>query len=256
MNVLAFFAHPDDETMLAGGALALLAGRNVQIHYYCATRGEGGEVGEPPLCGAAELGAVREAELVCAVGALGGSSLTFLGYVDPTIGPDNVLYAFDAQLTVLAGQVAASIRQHQPAAVFSHGSNGEYGHPAHRLMHQAVSVAVASLGDQAPLFYTVLAAYPDHPRPRLVNKDDPAHFVLDISAVKEKKVRAALCHATQNALFVRQASKDAGHAVSVPEVILSSESFHRVYPALRAPAGEPAPDGIPPQDALTAVLFT
>ncbi len=246
MNVLAFFAHPDDETMMAGGALALLAQHQVQVHYYSATRGEGGEVGEPALCNPAELGGVREAELVCAVRALGGSSLTFLGYVDPRVGPGDTLYAFDAHLTVLAGQVAASIRQHRPVAIFSHGSNGEYGHPAHVLMHQAVSLAVASLGAEAPLFYTVLATYPQHPQPRLCNTADPAHLVLDISAAKAQKVQAALCHATQNALFVRRASQEAGRAVSVPEVIQAVESFRRVYP--------PAPEGVCPPDALTAVL--
>jgi len=50
VNVLAFFAHPDDETMLAGGILALLSRGGAQVHYLCATRGEGGEVGEPPVC--------------------------------------------------------------------------------------------------------------------------------------------------------------------------------------------------------------
>ena len=47
MNVLAFFAHPDDETMLIGGTLAILAQNGVRVHYVCATRGEGGEVGRP-----------------------------------------------------------------------------------------------------------------------------------------------------------------------------------------------------------------
>ena len=60
MNVLAFFAHPDDETMMAGGALMMLARQGLQVHYYSATRGEGGEVGEPPLCTFEELGTVRE----------------------------------------------------------------------------------------------------------------------------------------------------------------------------------------------------
>jgi N-acetylglucosamine malate deacetylase 2 len=246
MNVLAFYAHPDDETMMAGGALCLLARQGIQVHYYCATRGEGGEVGEPPVCSIEQLGDVREAELVNAVKALGGSSLTFLGYVDPRVGPDDTLYAFDANLTMLAGQVAASIQQHRPAAVFSHGSNGEYGHPAHVLMHQAVSLAVASLGEQAPLLYTSNAIYPNHPRPRLANKDDAAHFILDISPVKEQKIQAALCHLTQNALFMRNASKEAGRPVSVPEVILPTESFHRAYPAV--------PEGAPPQDAITQAL--
>src|SRR5512147_2614627 len=144
MNVLAFFAHPDDETMLAGGALALLARAGASVQYLCATRGEGGETGEPPLCTAEELGEVRENELVCAVQALGGRSLTFLGHIDPRIGPGDELFAYTRDLTMLAGQVAASIRQFEIDGVFTHGSNGEYGHPAHILSHQAARVAVES----------------------------------------------------------------------------------------------------------------
>src|SRR5512145_478969 len=110
MNILAFFAHPDDETMLAGGALALLAQNGAQVHYLCATRGEGGEVGEPPACTMEQLGDVREQEMVCAVRALGGRSLMFLGHTDPRVGPEAALYAFTDDLVLLSGQVAASIR--------------------------------------------------------------------------------------------------------------------------------------------------
>src|SRR5512140_2421533 len=233
MNALAVFAHPDDETMLCGGTLALLALGGWKVHYLSATRGEGGEVGDPPVCTPEQLGEVRELELVNAVGALGGSSLTFLGYVDPRVGPEDQLFAYKANLTVLAGQIAASIRQVAPEAVFTHGSNGEYGHPAHLLTHQAVGIAVASLGEQAPLLYTVAASYPGHPRPRLANKDDPAHLVLDVTPAQERKTRAALCHRTQHALFVRRLSQDLGRPVSVPEAILLEEGLHRVYPPVK-----------------------
>jgi LmbE family N-acetylglucosaminyl deacetylase len=247
MNVLAFFAHPDDETMMAGGALAILAKAGYQVHYYCATRGEGGETGDPPLCPVEALGQVREAELVCAVKTLGGSSLTFLGYVDPRVGPDDKLFPFEANLTVLAGQIAASIRQHEPLAVFGHGANGEYGHPAHLLMHQATAIAVASFGQKAPLFYTPNAAYPGHPRPRLANKDNPAHFVLDLGAMRDRKLQAAKCHQTQNAMFVRNSSKEAGRPLSMDEVILPTESYHRAYP--------PTPPGEMPDDLITVALL-
>lgn len=246
MNVLAFFAHPDDETMMAGGAFCLLARAGFQVHYYSATRGEGGETGDPPLCSVEELGDVREGELVCAVKVLAGSSLTFLGYVDPRVGPGDALFPFEANLTMLAGQVAASIQQHQPVAIFSHGSNGEYGHPAHLLMHHAVEIAVASLGEQAPLLYTPHAAYPTNPRPRLMNKADPAHFILDISAAREQKMQAALCHKTQNAMFIRNSSKDAGRTLTMAEIILDTESFHRAAP--------PVPTGAIPEDPITAAL--
>ena len=230
MNILAFFAHPDDETMLAGGTLALLAAQGNQVHYLSATRGEGGETGEPPLCSIEELGDVREKELLCAVQALGGRSLTFLGYVDPRVGPENELFPYSQDLTLLAGQVAASIRQFGVEVVFTHGSNGEYGHPAHVVTHQAARIAVESLGEGGPMLYTVSASFPEHPRPFLTNQDDPAHLILDVSPVLEKKTQAALCHRTQHALFLRKASEEAGRQLSVPEVILRQEGLHRVFP--------------------------
>ena len=124
MNILAFFAHPDDETMLAGGALALLAQSGAHVHFLCATRGEGGEVGEPPAGAMDELGDVREQEMVCAVRTLGGRSLTFLGHTDPRVGPDDTLYPYTEDLVFLAGQVAATIRQLQADVLLTHGSNG------------------------------------------------------------------------------------------------------------------------------------
>ena len=61
-NVLAIFVHPDDETMLVGGTLALLARSGAAVHYLSARRGEGGELGEPPLTTQENLGKVRETE--------------------------------------------------------------------------------------------------------------------------------------------------------------------------------------------------
>jgi len=60
----------------------------------CATRGEGGESGTPPVCSHAELGTVRSQELACAVEALGGGRLDFLPYIDPLVGEGDTLYAF------------------------------------------------------------------------------------------------------------------------------------------------------------------
>ncbi len=235
MNVLAFFAHPDDETMLAGGTLALLANQGAAVHYLAATRGEGGEVGEPPLCTREELGGVREQELVCAVGALGGRSLTFMDYVDPTVGPGDELFPYTDDLAMLAGQVAASIRQFDIQAVITHGSNGEYGHPAHVLTHTAARIAVESFAVSDPqrpalLLYTVASMFPGHPRPRLANKDDPAHYVIDVNPVLAKKEKAALCHRTQHALFVRRPSQEAGRTLGVTEVLMHLESLRRFYP--------------------------
>lgn len=66
----------------------MLAENGSRVHCLSATRGEGGELGETPLCSEDELGQVRESEMVCSVGVLGGRSLTFLGYQDPRMGED------------------------------------------------------------------------------------------------------------------------------------------------------------------------
>ena len=232
MNILAFFAHPDDETMLCGGTLALLAQSGAQVHYLSATRGEGGEVGEPPLTTHEQLGQVREKEMQCAVQALGGNSLTFLDYVDPRVGPNNELYVFTQDVGELAGQVANTIRRLSIDALISHGSNGEYGHPAHLLTHKSACLAIEMLSRDGytPLFYNASASFAEHPRPFLTNQDDPAHLVMNIRPVLDRKTQAALCHRTQHALFVRRASEEAGRQLSVPEVIIKLEGIHRAHP--------------------------
>lgn len=230
MNILVFIAHPDDETILTGGALALLARAGADVHYLCATRGEGGELGEPPLCTQAELGRVREGEMRCAVQALGGKSVSFLDYVDPLVGEHDTLYPYTNDLDELTDRLIGYITRLQPGVVITHGSSGEYGHPAHVLNHRTALKAVEVLEDDAPILYTFNASFPGHPRPRHINRDDPAHLVLDINPIFQQKAAAALCHLTQNALFVRRSSIRAGRQLTIPEVLMKFESLHRYYP--------------------------
>lgn len=230
MNVLAFFAHPDDEIMLSGGILILLARAGVRMHYLCATRGEGGEVGEPPLCEHDKLGQVREEELKCAVKVMGGESVDFLDYVDPRVGPNNNLYPYTNDLRGIAIQIKRKIEDLGVDAIITHGSNGEYGHPAHIITHQAAKLAASVYEGDSPHLFTVSAAFPEHPKPRIANRDDPAHLILDVTPVMSTKIEAVHCHRSQHALFVRRASKAAGRQLSVADVMVNLESIHRVSP--------------------------
>lgn len=230
MDVLVSFAHPDDETVFAGGLLALLADRGARVHYLCATRGEGGEVGEPPLCGRDSLGEVREAELRCAVSILRGASLDFLGYVDPSVDGNAQGQAFDALFPELVRGLASHLKLWNASVMITHGSNGEYGHPAHRLMNRAAHDAIQTLGELRPLLYTFSASFPGFPRPKLANRDDEAHFVFDIAPTFARKLAAARCHKTQNALFIRKGSEEAGRQLGVDEVLLRRESLRRAWP--------------------------
>ncbi len=223
--------------MLCGGVLALLAARGARVHIASLTRGEGGEMGEPPLTDREHLGEVREAELVCAVQALGGKSLTFLGYIDPVVGPEDKLFAPEHNPVMLAGQIVNTIKQFEAEVVLTHGTNGEYGHPAHLLVNQMTLAAVASLQKEAetdnslvlPSLYTFSANFLNHPYPRLANKDDNADLILDVSTRLDQKEAAALCHKTQNALFVRRRSKELGRQITVREALLPIEGLHRVF---------------------------
>jgi len=236
--MLCLVAHPDDETILCGGTLAKLAALGVAIHVLCLTRGEGGELGEPPLTDREHLGEVRAAEMACAVKKLGVQRLDFLGYVDPVVGPGEKLFAPEHDPVKLARQITDYLQQSSDRVILTHGSNGEYGHPAHQLLNAIARQIVAASG-LAPVFlYSFAASYPNHPYPRLSNLDDPADRVIDVSAFLDQKEAAARCHATQNALFVRRRSQMAGRPLALREVLLTEEAFHRHWP-VEADADDP-----------------
>ncbi|MGD8849552.1 MAG: PIG-L deacetylase family protein [Anaerolineales bacterium] len=227
MRVLGIFAHPDDETILIGGTLAMLTSHGAELHILSATRGEGGELGEPPLAKRHQLGDIRAAELHCAVQALGGHDVSFLGYEDPTIDVGEEGLAFEADPAILRAEIQAQISNFDPDAVITHGSNGEYGHPAHVFIHQSV---LAAAQGSACCVYGISAQFERHPRPRLANQDDPAHLVLDIEPWIDQKIAAARCHRTQKALFVRRSSQKAGRRLDLEQVLMRQESLHRFQP--------------------------
>ena len=222
-SVVCIFAHPDDETIFAGGITALLVQQGVSAHVVCATRGEGGELGEPPVVSdRARLGAAREAELRCAVRAL-GASLTLLDYVDPVIGPDEALFPFVADFDTLARQFADIARQQRADLILTHGGDGEYGHPAHQLVNQAVLAGVQRLLPAVPV-YSIAANVPSI-EDRLWNQNEPAHFALDIRPWAETKIAAMECHVTQHALFKRRKKLE-----TVREALRPVESVRRQWP--------------------------
>jgi len=224
-NILSFFAHPDDETMLAGGALALLAMLGHSVHYLVCTRGDGGEVGEPPVCDQAQLGKFRTVETINAVKALGGKTIDFLDYIDPIVGPDNLLFTFSDDIDKIVTQLTRVVRKHNIDSIISHGSNGEYGHPAHKTVYQAVKLYFEENKNSRLAWYTAQANYPNSVKPHLINVDDPASWVLDIKPVINQKINAAKAHVSQNALFVRRRQKELNRSVPLEEVIANEEAY-------------------------------
>lgn len=237
-SVVGFFAHPDDETVFCGGITTLMTRQGIDVHFVVATRGEGGEVGEPPVATPENLGSVREKELRCAAQAL-GATVTVLDYIDPRIGPDEALYAFEADFDGLARQFAEIARHRRADLVLTHGADGEYGHPAHKLVHQAVLYGMRQLYPDA-LVYTVAANVPTI-EDRLWNQNEPAHLALDIRPWAAEKIAAMECHQTQHDLFKRRRNLN-----TVDEAMRPVESVRRAWP----------PTDEPPQDAFANLLRT
>lgn len=253
-TILAIGAHPDDETMLAGGTLAWAAQHGFKVDVLSVTRGEGGERGEPPVAAQADLGTARAAELRAAAAALGVHEVDFLPYEDPLIedtgqdpAPATALFRIAATLDEFTAAIVAVIRRLHADILFTHGSTGEYGHPQHIYTHEAVVAAFAAAGDPAqypeagPAYaptalYVWAAGYPTNGEPRLerlLNQAEPADWILHLDdQLLDQKERAAQSHVSQMPLFLRRAEGKPLRAMLIPR-----ESWHRL--ALREGTTDP-----------------
>jgi N-acetylglucosamine malate deacetylase 2 len=222
MHILVIAAHPDDE-LFAGGTIARYAAEDHHVSLLVTTRGEGGNMGDPPLCTRAELGALREAECRACAAALGIRDVVFLPYRDPEIGPDHTLYHIDAPLDEFAAAIAAVVEAKRPDTILTHGSGGEYGHPQHIYTHQAVLGALHNRPDLRPAeLLTWCASYQGAAADdRMINRDDRADIVLDITPWLAQKRAGFEAHRTQLPVFTRGGR-------TLDEVVRPIESFRRV----------------------------
>lgn len=257
-GLLAIFAHPDDETFGAGGALALAAAAAVPTWLVCATDGDLGGVE-----GARELDReLRRGELRCAMAALGVAEPIFLGYGDSGMEgwakPEGCLALAPADEVV--GRLVAIVRELRPATILTFDPGGIYGHPDHvaisahataafrlaavepggptTLYHQALSRSdLARWGEmEAQLAALRGEDEADAPEPtaddllqrqrfvELARPDEDVTTEADVRPVLDRKLAAFACHASQ----VRD--RWTGVPRDVLEVWLGRETFIRVEP--------------------------
>src|SRR5690242_18298131 len=108
-TVVAFHAHPDDESLLTGGTLARCAAEGPRVVLLVATSGERGLAQE-----SAGLGSRRVAELERAAELLGVARIVLLGYGDsgfrdPAEPPPGSLCATPVE--AIAARVAAVLAE-------------------------------------------------------------------------------------------------------------------------------------------------
>lgn len=181
ITVVAVHAHPDDETLATGLALAHHALAGGAVYVITATLGEEGEVIPPALAhleGSEDLAPHRMGELAAAMGTLGVHH-EFLGQTLEGVGGGGVSKrapeprwrdsgmagspaskhprAFaSADLDDAAQVLAQRLREIDADVLLTYDPHGGYGHPDHIKTHE-VAVAALRLMDPArrPTMYVV-----------------------------------------------------------------------------------------------------
>lgn len=148
--LLAVFAHPDDETVVAP-VLARYAREGAEVYVVYATAGEHGGRQHFTIPPNTTLGRVRQLEAECACRELGIKPPIFLGLEDGSLGqftnpPGKLLRELTSKLLKVFDDL-------RPNAIVTWGPDGGYGHPDHRLVQDAVTQLVQSGATSSHLYY-------------------------------------------------------------------------------------------------------
>lgn len=140
LKLMCVLAHPDDESLGLGGALAKYAREGVETYLVTATRGERGRFGVHTERPAPEVvGRVREGELRAAAAELGICEISLLDYVDGEMDR--------ADWGQAVAKIVSHLRRVKPQVVVTFAPDGGYGHPDHIAISQWTAAAVVCAAD-------------------------------------------------------------------------------------------------------------
>lgn len=221
-RLLAVMAHPDDETFLMGGTLALLADRGWSVLVLTVTTGERGRRGPYVDQGLAPetFGALRREELEAACRSLGVRS------VPVSLCPDGEVPACKPRLRKLLAKWMDRIRPH---VVVTFGPDGVSGHRDHVAVGRSVRQAIESYAGRGhgarwrPELLYVLGseALPECCRTSASAPEPPETLRVDISRVADRKLKAMAAYRSQQHLMPKSEA-EVNRIREVPE------RFHRV----------------------------
>ena len=142
-RILGVFAHPDDETLLAGALLARYTAAGVDTGVLCAA--PGGDKSKQKLTDACRaLGIVNVATL-----RYHGSPM----WPEPYGIPTQSLRLAEAHVDDIAARIAGHIAAFAPDTVITHSTYGDYGHVDHAAVCAATIRAVVQANSQSTRLY-------------------------------------------------------------------------------------------------------
>lgn len=243
-RLLFIHAHPDDESLTCGIAMAHHVARGDEVHVLTCTLGEEGEVIPEALRHLEAhpedaLGSYRHGELTEAMRRI-GARLHVLGegggrlskYRDSGMagseaaGRPEAFVRADPQEA--AALVAAAVREIRPDVVVTYDPQGGYGHPDHIQTHRVTRAGLALLRDDELPARTFQIATPaswaredrawlrDHAEPGLtlladtdpyppsVVPDAEITHIVEDRAARDRKNDALRAHATQVAVVTEE----------------------------------------------------
>ena len=147
-TLVSFHAHPDDEAIATGGALARAADEGHRVVLVVATKGEHGEVDDGVLDDGESLADRRVCETHDAARILGVARVAFLGYTDSgmagTTTNDQPGSFWTADIEEAAARLAAILREEEAEVLTVYDDHGNYDHPDHIQVHR-VGIRAAEL---------------------------------------------------------------------------------------------------------------
>jgi len=217
-RILAIFAHPDDETFLAGGTLAKYAAAGWGVSVLCATRGEAGRRGdyEKENLPAGEFALVRQREMEDACRFLGVGKPFFLKCADGGV-------AKDCRDSAKA-KIVRFLRKWNPDVVITFGPDGVSGHTDHVAVGGIATAAAREAGIRSLYYVLRSESLSTCCKPEVPVSSPPVTTVIDVSGFGERKLQAMRCYRSQKHLL----SED---PAVIRDTVNGREHFHRALPA-------------------------
>lgn len=227
-TILSVWAHPDDETYLAGGLMAAARDAGRRVVCATATLGEHG-TSDPVTWPPERLGPVRRWEAAAAMAVLGVVEHEVLGL------PDGSLASHEATGVAWAGRLIDEVR---PDTILTFGPEGITSHPDHIAVHRWVLRAWLWRGRPGRLLFATTTVehlarfgslyeewgiYMTDDRPAGVPEADLACHVVLRDEQLDRKLTALRAMATQTADAIASLDPDRYAAMAAEEAFVDAD---------------------------------